>query len=65
MRRFVKAQNIYFNGGNKVIAEFFPLQNLQVVPVPRESVGKFYNGDAYIIYSSTAYGQAGGPSVQA
>ena len=61
MRRFVKAQNIYFNGGDK----FFPLQNLQVVPVPRESVGKFYNGDAYIIYSSTAYGQAGGPSVQA
>ena len=61
MRRFVKVQNIYLNGDDK----FFPLQNLQVVPVPRESVGKFYNGDAYIIYSSTAYGQAGGPSVQA
>lgn len=40
------------------------VENLQVVPVPRESVGKFFNGDAYIIYSSTAYGQAGGPSVQ-
>ena len=27
------------------------LQNLQVVPVPKEAYGKFYEGDAYIVYS--------------
>ena len=34
-------------------------QKLQVVAVPRESYGKFYDGDAYIIYSATPFGQPG------
>ena len=40
------------------------LQKLQVVAVPRESYGKFYDGDAYIIYCATPYGQPGGHSMK-
>ena len=33
---------------------------MKIVPVPVDGFGKFFNGDAYIIYASTEYGQAGG-----
>ena len=33
---------------------------MKIVPVPADGYGKFYNGDAYIIYACTEYGQAGG-----
>ena len=36
---------------------------MQVVPLSAEAYGKFYNGDAYIIYSSSEFGQPGGISV--
>jgi len=36
------------------------IEKLQLVPVPRDKYGSFYNGDAYIIYSATEYGQPGG-----
>ena len=39
---------------------FFTFQKLDLVPVPRESYGQFYNGDAYMILSCTEYGQPGG-----
>ena len=41
---------------------FFPSSNqkLQVVPLPREAFGKFFNGDAYIIFSCSEYGEPGG-----
>ena len=38
----------------------FSFQKLELVPVPRDSYGQFYNGDAYIVLSSTEYGQTGG-----
>ena len=39
-------------------------QNLQVVSLPKETHGKFFNGDAYIIYSCSEYGEAGGSDVK-
>ena len=33
---------------------------MQIVPVPLDAYGKFFNGDAYIIYACTEFGQAGG-----
>ena len=33
---------------------------MQIVVVPVESWGKFYSGDSYIIFSSSAYGEPGG-----
>lgn len=40
------------------------IEKLQVAPVPREAYGKFYNGDAYIIFSSSEYGQEAGINVK-
>lgn len=28
--------------------------------MPRDSYGKFFNGDSYIVYSSMPYGETGG-----
>ncbi|CAL8087238.1 unnamed protein product [Orchesella dallaii] len=36
------------------------IEKLQLVPLPRDQYGSFYNGDAYIVYSATEPGQAGG-----
>ena len=33
---------------------------MKIVPVPADGYGKFFNGDAYIIYACTEYGQTGG-----
>ena len=33
---------------------------MKIVPVPVDGCGKFSNGDAYIIYACTEYGQEGG-----
>ncbi len=30
------------------------------MPIPRDSYGKFYNGDAYIVYAATDYNVTGG-----
>ncbi len=34
------------------------------MPIPRDSYGKFFNGDAYIVYAATEYGGAGGPDTR-
>lgn len=39
---------------------YFCWQKMELVPVPRDSYGKFFNGDAYIVYSCTPYGETGG-----
>jgi len=36
------------------------IEKLQLVPLPRDQYGSFYNGDAYIVYSATEPGHAGG-----
>ena len=36
---------------------------MQVVPQSAEAYGKFFNGDSYIIYSCSEFGQPGGISV--
>ena len=33
---------------------------MQVVPLKPETFGKFFNGDAYIVYACSEYGQPGG-----
>ena len=33
---------------------------MQVVPLKSETYGKFFNGDAYIVYACSEYGQPGG-----
>ena len=35
-----------------------------MVPIPREAYGKFFEGDAYIIYSCSEYGEPGGLEVR-
>ena len=37
---------------------------MQVVALPKETHGKFFNGDAYIIYSCSEYGEPGGSDVK-
>ena len=39
-------------------------QKMKIVPVPVDSYGKFFNGDAYIIYACTEYGQTGGVNMK-
>ena len=36
---------------------------MQVVPISTDAFGKFFNGDAYIIYNCSEYGQPGGMSL--
>ena len=38
------------------------LQNLKVIPLPREQYGKFYKGDSYIIYAASDPGNPPGVS---
>jgi hypothetical protein len=33
------------------------LQNLKVVPVPKNQYGTFYDGDSYIVYAASEYGK--------
>jgi hypothetical protein len=33
------------------------LQNLKVIPLPRDQYGQFYDGDSYIIYAASEYGK--------
>lgn len=37
-------------------------QKLKIVEVTRKSYGRFFDGDAYIIYSASPSGQIGGPN---
>ena len=34
------------------------------MPLPKDTYGKFYDGDAYIIYSCAEYGEPGGLDVK-
>lgn len=40
------------------------VQNLQLVPVPKEQYGTFYDGDSYIIYAASEYGKHGNPNTK-
>jgi hypothetical protein len=33
------------------------LQNMKVVPVPKNQYGTFYDGDSYIVYAASEYGK--------
>ncbi|XP_021921948.1 advillin-like isoform X2 [Zootermopsis nevadensis] len=33
------------------------IENLQVVPVPKDQYGSFYEGDSYIVYAASEYGK--------
>jgi hypothetical protein len=33
------------------------LQNLKVVPVPKNQYGTFFEGDSYIVYAASEYGK--------
>ena len=41
------------------------IENMSIAPVPQDSLGKFYAGDSYIVFSSAPYGTPGGASVKA
>ncbi|KAF4524898.1 hypothetical protein B566_EDAN015554 [Ephemera danica] len=36
------------------------IENLKVVPLPRDQYGQFYDGDSYIVYAASEYGQPAG-----
>jgi len=50
--------------GNMTGFHIWRIENMQVVPLPSEAWGKFFNGDAYIVLSSAPHGTSGGMSVK-
>ncbi|XP_073988198.1 villin-1-like isoform X2 [Rhodnius prolixus] len=40
------------------------IENLQLVPVPKDEYGVFYDGDSYIVYAASEYGKHVGPSAK-
>ncbi|XP_046675986.1 gelsolin, cytoplasmic-like isoform X2 [Homalodisca vitripennis] len=40
------------------------IENLKVVPVPKDQYGFFYEGDSYIIYAASEYGKYIGPGMK-
>ncbi|XP_075213446.1 villin like protein quail isoform X2 [Lycorma delicatula] len=40
------------------------IENLNVVPVPKDQYGTFYEGDSYIIYAASEYGKYVGPKIK-
>ena len=42
--------------GNMTGFHIWRIENMQVVPLPSEAWGKFFNGDAYIVLSSAPHG---------
>ncbi|XP_065574838.1 advillin-like [Artemia franciscana] len=39
------------------------IEDMALVPYPKEEYGKFYNGDSYLLYSASERGQQAGPNV--
>merc|ERR1712048_928911 len=39
------------NGSTKF--QIFRIENFQVIPIPKETFGKFHEGDAYIVFNSS------------
>jgi len=44
-----KTEKAWANAGKTVGVEIWRIEKFQVVPVPKESYGTFYNGDSYIV----------------
>uniref|UniRef100_A0A1B6F7X6 HP domain-containing protein n=1 Tax=Cuerna arida TaxID=1464854 RepID=A0A1B6F7X6_9HEMI len=40
------------------------IENLKVVPIPKDQYGFFYEGDSYIIYAASEYGKYIGPGMK-
>ncbi|KAK9511086.1 hypothetical protein O3M35_005718 [Rhynocoris fuscipes] len=40
------------------------IENLQLVPVPKDEYGVFYDGDSYIVYAASEYGKHVGPATK-
>jgi len=47
--------------GNMTGFQVWRIEDMQVVAIPSEAWGKFFTGDAYIIFASSALGSAAGP----
>jgi hypothetical protein len=41
----------------RLYRSYYLLQNMQVVPVPKDQYGNFYEGDSYIVYAASEYGK--------
>jgi len=48
--------------GNMTGFQVWRIEDMQVVAIPSEAWGKFFTGDAYIIFASSALGSAASPS---
>ncbi|BES89474.1 actin Hypothetical protein [Nesidiocoris tenuis] len=55
-----------FRGISKSQTGFFVwrVERLQLVPVPKDQQGVFYDGDSYIVYAASEYGQHVGPGTK-
>ena len=66
--QFKEIEYVYFQKlivWNMIMTNWtFCLQKMKVVAVPTEEYGKFFNGDAYIIYACTEYGKHGGMNME-
>ncbi|XP_046398859.1 villin-1-like [Ischnura elegans] len=40
------------------------IENMTVVPVPKDEYGKFYDGDSYIVYAASERGKPAGPDIR-
>ncbi|XP_014251721.1 villin-1-like [Cimex lectularius] len=40
------------------------VENLQLVSIPREQYGTFYDGDSYVVYAASEYGKHVGPNTK-
>jgi gelsolin len=49
-----EVDSVFQGVGQKDGLEIWRIEKLQAVPVPKESYGKFFTGDSYIILKSTA-----------
>ncbi|XP_038901594.1 villin-1 isoform X1 [Benincasa hispida] len=50
---FKDADPVFQGAGTKAGLEIWCIENLEVVPVPKASHGKFYSGSAYIVLNTT------------
>ncbi|XP_071440008.1 advillin-like [Hetaerina americana] len=55
-----------FKAVPKTSSAFFiwRIENMTVVPVPKEEYGKFYDGDSYIVYAASERGKPAGPDIK-
>ncbi|KAG8222950.1 hypothetical protein J437_LFUL000245 [Ladona fulva] len=40
------------------------IENMTVVPMPKDEYGKFYDGDSYIVYAASERGKPAGPDIK-